>query len=82
MVRTQIQLTEDQVTMLKKMALVRHTSMSELIRQAVDLLVKSGNIIDIEERRERAIAAAGLFHSGVHDLSANHDKYLAEAFNK
>ncbi len=29
-------------------------------------------------RRQRAIAAAGRFRSGLGDLSARHDKYLAE----
>lgn len=35
---------------------------------------------DIEERRRRAIAAAGRFHSGVVDLSSDHDRYLAEDY--
>jgi len=34
--------------------------------------------IDIEERRRRAIAAAGRFHSGASDISTKHDEYLAE----
>jgi len=34
--------------------------------------------IDIEERRRRAIAAAGRFHSGASDISAKHDEYLKE----
>lgn len=37
-------------------------------------------IIDPEERRKRAIAAAGRFRSGVSDLSTNHDHYLEESF--
>lgn len=32
-----------------------------------------------EERRKRAIEAAGRFRSGLSDLSAEHDKYLDEA---
>lgn len=35
---------------------------------------------DPKERRRRAIAAAGKFHSGTVDLSADHDRYLEEAF--
>jgi Arc/MetJ-type ribon-helix-helix transcriptional regulator len=35
---------------------------------------------DIEERRRRAIAAAGRFRSGVADLSTAHDSYLEDGF--
>jgi hypothetical protein len=35
---------------------------------------------DDEERRQRARSAAGCASSGLGDLSANHDKYLAEAY--
>jgi hypothetical protein len=33
-----------------------------------------------EERRKRARSADGCASSGLGDLSANHDKYLAEAY--
>jgi hypothetical protein len=33
-----------------------------------------------DERRQRARSAAGCASSGLGDLSANHDKYLAEAY--
>jgi hypothetical protein len=36
------------------------------------------HFIDLEELRRRAIAAAGRFESGVPDLSAGHDRYLAD----
>ena len=41
MVRTQIQLPEEQVAMLKKMAVAQHKSMAEMIRQAVDFFGKA-----------------------------------------
>jgi len=82
MVRTQIQLTEEQVKALKKLALSRHLSIAELIRQAVDNLIKSSTVIDIGERRKRAIDIVGRFSSGMQDISREHDKYLAEAFSK
>ncbi len=82
MVRTQIQLTEEQVDKIKKAAIARHQSVAELIRQAVDNILKSNASIDIEERRKRAIAAAGKFSSGRKDISKEHDSYLAEAFHK
>lgn len=80
MVRTQIQLTEEQASTIRKIARKRHVSMAEVIRQSIDTLVKVGTAD--EERRMRALEAAGKFHSGVSDLAAEHDKYLAEAFRK
>jgi Arc/MetJ-type ribon-helix-helix transcriptional regulator len=80
MVRTQIQLPEQQVTLLKRLAAQQHVSMAELIRRAVDLLTLSPDVTSIKERRERALAAVGRFHSGSGDLATRHDDYLAEAF--
>ena len=80
MVRTQIQLTEDQSRALKSLAARQGKSVAELVRQSVDQMIRSEGIIDLEERRRRAIAAAGRFHSGHDDLSTNHDRYLAEDY--
>jgi hypothetical protein len=80
-VRTQIQLTNKQTTSLKKIARERHISMAEAIRQGVDLFLKNG-IISPEERRKRAIAISGKYHSKHTDLSTRHDKYLAESYAK
>ncbi|MBM4055740.1 MAG: ribbon-helix-helix protein, CopG family [Planctomycetes bacterium] len=82
MVRTQIQLTEEQVKALKKIALSRHLSIAEIIRQAVDTVIRTNTMVDIEERRKRAIDIAGRFSSGKRDISRKHDIYLAEAFGK
>jgi len=38
------------------------------------------DIIDHEEQRRRALAAAGLFRSGISDLSTNHDKHLEDSY--
>ena len=82
MVRTQIQLTEEQVKALKKIALSRHLSIAELIRQAVDTIIRTNTMVDIEERRKRAIDIVGRFSSGKRDISRKHDTYLVEAFGK
>ena len=82
MVRTQIQLTEEQVKALKKIALSRHLSIAELIRQAVDIIIRTNTMVDIEERRKRAIDIVGRFSSGKRDISRKHDTYLVEAFGK
>jgi hypothetical protein len=82
MVRTQIQLSEEQVAMLKEMAATEHKSMAEIIRQSVDFFAKAKYRGGEEQRRKRAMAAAGRFRSGVKDLAASHDSYLTEAFGK
>jgi predicted DNA-binding protein len=80
MVRTQIQLTEQQVQRLKAMARARGISMAEMIRESVDKFLASPEVVDLEERKRRAIAAAGKYRSGLPDLATNHDQYLAEAY--
>jgi len=80
MVRTQIQLSEDQVQTLKELAAERDASLAELIRQAIDSWLEAEGVLSKEERKRRAKAAVGQFRSGLPDLSENHDKYLAEAY--
>jgi hypothetical protein len=82
MVRTQIQLTENQARDLKRLAAARHLSMAQLIRQGVDSILRSNTVMDAAEKRKRALALAGKFRSGKHDVSKEHDKYLAEDFGK
>ena len=82
MIRTQVRLREDQVRALKKLASSRGVSMAELIRQSVDSFIRSSKGIDEKERRRRAIAAAGRFHSGTSDVSSEHDRYLVGAFQQ
>ena len=79
MVRTQIQLTEEQAKALKRLASKLGISLAELIRRGVDTVLNSSGEISVEERRQRAIAAAGRFHSGKEDISTKHDEYLDEA---
>ena len=80
MIRTQIQLTEEQARALKALAAARRVSVAELIRQSVDDLLRKTAGADVAERRRRAIAAAGRFRSGQTDISTHHDDYLAEAY--
>jgi hypothetical protein len=75
-------LTEEQVKALKKIAVSRHLSIAEIIRQAVDTVIRTNTIVDIEERRKRAIDIVGRFSSGKRDISRKHDTYLVEAFGK
>jgi predicted DNA-binding ribbon-helix-helix protein len=82
MVRTQIQLTEDQAKALKKIAQSRHLSVAELIRKAVDMVIKSNTVVNAEERHKRAMEIVGKFSSGKRDVSKKHDLYLTEVYNK
>lgn len=82
MVRTQIQLTDEQAAALKKLAAGRNESVAELIRRGVDTLLRSISPVTPDERRHRAIAVAGRFRSGRKDLSSEHDKHLAEAYGQ
>ncbi|HET7091268.1 MAG TPA: ribbon-helix-helix domain-containing protein [Anaerolineae bacterium] len=80
MLRTQIQLTEEQSRALKMLAAKQGKSVSELIRQSVDRLIQSAGAVDMADRRRRALAAAGQFRSGQTDLAVEHDRYLAEDY--
>jgi hypothetical protein len=82
MIRTQIQLSEDQVEALRQMAAEREASMAELIRQAIDQWLRAEGAVNRAERKRRALAAAGRFHSDQTDLSEAHDRYLAEAYGE
>ena len=82
MVRTQIQITEEQSKALRKIAAQRDLSMAEVIRQGIEFYLQACGTISQEERRQRAIKAAGQFHSGQKDLSEKHDAYLAEVYGK
>jgi Ribbon-helix-helix protein, copG family. len=79
MVRTQIQLTEEQSERLKLKAAAKGVSMATLIRQAVD---ESLTEEDVTRIRERALSVAGTFRDrdGATDVSERHDDYLADAF--
>ncbi len=80
MVRMQIQLTEEQADRLRRLATESGQSIAELVRVGVDLYLSSRHQPTQNERIERAMALAGRFASGLKDVSADHDRYLAEAY--
>lgn len=65
MVRTQIQLTEEQASRLKELAVAEGVSMAELVRRGVDAMLSSTAPISRAERRRRAMAVSGKYISGV-----------------
>lgn len=82
MIRTQVQLSESQMQQLKDLARRRGVPLAALIREGADLVIRSGGKMDEAERRRRAMAAAGRFHSGRTDLAREHDRHLAEALGE
>ena len=82
MVRTQVQLTESQARTLRRIARREGVSMSEMVRRAVDQVVVSERMGNRDEIKKRAIAAIGRGHSGIGDLSARHDEYLARSYSE
>jgi hypothetical protein len=82
MVRTQIQLTEEQARKVKKIAASRGVAMAEVIRDAVEGAIRSNAGTVSEDRRTRALEIAGKFRSGKKDVSKKHDAYLAEDWRK
>jgi Arc/MetJ-type ribon-helix-helix transcriptional regulator len=80
MVRTQVQLTETQLQALRELSGSTGKSISDLVRQGVDLYLRSQTRISREEQIRRALGAAGCFASGRTDIGEEHDRYLAESF--
>lgn len=79
MIRTQVQLTEAQADVVKRVAARRGISMAEVLRELVDAhLVESAE----SDRRERAMRAVGRHHSGRTTVSRDHDRELAEAYQR
>ena len=82
MIRTQIQLSETQMQQLKNLARRRGVPVAALIREGADLVIRSSGTADEEQRRRRAMAAAGRFHSGHKDLGEAHDRHLSEVLGE
>jgi hypothetical protein len=82
MVRTQVQLTDRQLKALRHASAATGRSVAALIREGVDHYLAGRSELGREERIERAIGIAGKFSSGLNDVSANHDRHLAEAFGE
>jgi hypothetical protein len=80
MVRTQVQLTENQIESLRRLSAASGRSVANLVRQGVDQYLAGKSQPDLEERKKRLLRALGKFPSAPSDVSIRHDDYLAEAF--
>jgi hypothetical protein len=78
-IRTQISLTDEQMSALRREARERRVSIAAVVRDAVDAeIARSAR----EVAWDRALSAVGAFNSGVGDIAERHDDYLAEDFLK
>ncbi|HEY2017127.1 MAG TPA: hypothetical protein VGH38_26660 [Bryobacteraceae bacterium] len=82
MVRTQVQLSEDQLDALRKRSAETGESIAQLVRLGVELYLSSQFRPSRADQIARARGIGGKFRSGQKDVSARHDHYLAEAFLK
>ena len=79
MIRTQIQLTEKQVQMLKEISLKNRESMAALVRRAVDQFLITGEP-DRTALYRQAASVIGKYKATGSDISMDHDRYLDEVF--
>ena len=90
MIRTMVQLTEEQLKALKELAKARRTSVARLVRESVvEYVAAQTKNADYEEKRRRALEFIQKLKSdelqfqdieGKTDVSVNHDKFLAEIY--
>lgn len=75
MVKTQIQLTEEQARKLRHLASRKNLSVAELIRRSIHAMLAEP---DRQMRWDRALSVAGRFRSGRSDVARAHDHHLAD----
>jgi predicted DNA-binding protein len=77
MIRTQIQLTDDQARRLRRLAADRGVSMATLVREGVEKVLEEDGA---EAVRLRALSVVGAFRGGAGEkVSEEHDRYLGKA---
>ena len=81
MVRTQIQLTEEQMQRLREISMARHESMASLIRKAVDQFILTGKPGRSSLYRQ-AKSVVGKYKADRTDISVEHDRYLEKGYDK
>ncbi len=81
MIRTQIQLTEEQARRLREEARRSGRSVAELIRRSVDRYLEDDVAPVLGSRRRLfALEVVGAFRSGRTDIAEKHDEYLEESY--
>ena len=81
MLRTQIQLEEEQMQWLRAKARAMGISVSQLIREGIKFYRAHQEHLP-KDRKRKDLEAIGRFSSGASDVAKRHDDYLAEAYKK
>ena len=79
MIRTQIQLTDEQATRVKELAHTSNESMAAIVRKAVDQFILKQEP-DRRTLYRQALATAGKYKARKPDISIEHDRYLEQEF--
>lgn len=78
-IRTQIQLTDEQAARVKRIARRRGVSMAAVIRDALDATAEDAEVLRAQAWA-RFDSAVGAFHGGTANVSEQHDAALADAY--
>jgi hypothetical protein len=76
MIRTVIQLTEEQATRLRSLAERQGISVAALVREGIEAVLAQD---ERAAQTQRFVAAAGILSGGPTDLAYRHDDYLVES---
>ncbi len=81
MIRTQVQLTDQQVRQLRKVAARDGVSMAEVIRRCIDRGI-ADRLNESDDAYEAAARCVGSFkdRDEARDVATEHDRYLEDAF--
>jgi hypothetical protein len=85
MVRTQIQLTEEQHRQLKELAHRQGISLAEVVRRLIDEKLEHSEMSPTHlDRVRQALGVCGKYDdpSGDRNVAENHDRHLADAFSQ
>ena len=82
MVRTQVQLTEELLRDVRRIAAEEGVSVSAVVRRYVAEGLRARRQPSRQEIARRLMEVAGKYHTGTHDAARKHDKYLAEAYRQ
>jgi len=80
MIRTQIQLTENQARKIRRVALERNISLAEAVRQCIDQTLDRSLTLADRYQRARRIIGSVRDREGRSDIARHHDRYLERAF--
>jgi Arc/MetJ-type ribon-helix-helix transcriptional regulator len=81
MVRTQVQITEEQARELRRMAREEGISLSEAVRRCIDRMLERRSDRAARYRHAQQLVGAFPDPRGARDLARDHDAHLDDAFS-